>query len=372
MIRSVKIRLFPTPAQEEVMRQSVGVRRFAYNWGLARSIELYKQGTNWNKINVRTEFNQYKKQFEWMSNVSAKVAGNAFEDLDVAMKMFFNKQSSFPRFKSKHNSRQSFYVRYDAIYFTDGKVNMEKIGKVKCRTNQVIPCLPKYIRPSCSFDGRYWYLSFGFEVDPTPKELTGETIGIDLGIKDLAIVSNLEKPVPNINKSKEVKRLKKKLRRLQRSVSRKYEMNKDGDKFVKTKNIIKKEAEIKLVYRRLTNIRQNHIHQATAKIVRTKPSKVVMEDLNVSGIMKNRHLARALAEQKLFEFRRQMEYKCEFHGIEFVLANRWFPSSKTCSCCGNVKKELKLKDRTYKCTACGFKIDRDRNACVNLSRYQSV
>lgn len=354
------------------MRQSVGVKRFAYNWGLARANELYEQGIKWNKGLVRKEFNQYKKQLDWIGNVSAQVSGNAFEDLDVAMKMFFNKNSKFPRFKCKRNSRQSFYVRYDGIKFIDGIVTMEKIGKVQYKTNQAVPSLPKYVNPTCYFDGKYWYLSFGFDVEPLVEVLTGETIGIDLGIKDLAIVSNLEKPIPNINKSKEVKRLKKKLRRLQRSVSRKYEMNKDGNKFIKTKNIIKKEAEIKLVYRRLTNIRQNHIHQATAKIVRTKPSKVVMEDLNISGMMKNKHLAGALMEQKLAEFTRQVSYKCEFHGIEFVLADRWFPSSKTCSCCGNVKKELKLKDRTYKCTACGFKIDRDRNACINLSRYQSV
>ena len=195
---------------------------------------------------------------------------------------------------------------------------------------------------------------------------------IDLGVSDLATISCLENPIKNINKTKKVRKLKKRLKRLQRQVSRKYEANKDGNKFVKTKNIIKLEKQIKLLYRKLSNIRDNHIHQTTASIIKLKPYRVVMEDLNVSGMMKNKHLSKAIQEQKFYEFIRQMKYKCEFNEIEFVQADRFYPSSKTCSCCGNIKKNLKLKDRVYKCEKCNLIIDRDKNASINLGNYKIV
>ena len=173
----------------------------------------------------------------------------------------------------------------------------------------------------------------------------------------------------NINKTKEVKRLKKVLKRKQRQCSNKYEKNKKGKGFVKTKNIAKLEKQIRLLHRKLANIRSNHIHQATNKIVKAKPSRVVMEDLNIKGMMKNRHLAKAIQQQCLYDFKIKMKYKCELYGIEFVEADKWFPSSKTCSCCGSIKNDLKLKDRIYQCS-CGLKIDRDFNASINLSRYK--
>ena len=170
-------------------------------------------------------------------------------------------------------------------------------------------------------------------------------------------------------KSKEIKRLKKSLKRKQRQCSRKYEMNKKGKEYVKTKNIIKLEKQIRLIHRRLSNIRLNYIHQITTKIVKTKPSRVVMEDLNIKGMMKNKHLSKTVAEQCLYDFKMKMKYKCEFYGIEFVEADRYYPSSKLCSCCGSIKKDLKLKDRIYKCS-CGLNINRDYNASINLSRYK--
>ena len=170
-------------------------------------------------------------------------------------------------------------------------------------------------------------------------------------------------------KSKEIKRLKKSLKRKQRQCSRKYEMNKKGKEYVKTKNIIKLEKQIRLIHRRLSNIRLNYIHQITTKIVKTKPSRVVMEDLNIKGMMKNKHLSKTVAEQCLYDFKMKMKYKCEFYGIEFVEADRYYPSSKLCSCCGTIKKDLKLKDRIYKCS-CGLNINRDYNASINLSRYK--
>ncbi|WP_313019402.1 transposase [Acetoanaerobium noterae] len=374
MIKSIKIRLSPTKEQEELMFQSVGIARFAYNWGLSKWEEMYKEGLKPSKAKIRKEFNNSIRKnddFKWLYNVSGQITAQAFADLEDAYKNFFDGLAQRPKFKNKKKSKKSFYVRYDAIKFSNNRVNIEKIGKVKYSSNYKIPKLDKYTNPRCHFDGKYWYLTFGFEHGESQASLNEDlSIGIDLGISHLAIVNHLDKPIKNINKSKEVRRLKKKLKRLQRQVSRKYEMNKKGSKFVKTNNIIKLEKQIKLVHRRLNNIRNNHIHQATSKIIKLNPYRVVMEDLNVSGMMKNKHLAKKIAEQKFYEFKRQMKYKCEFNKIEFFEADRWYPSSKACSCCKNIKKDLKLSDRTYTCNECGLVIDRDKNASINLGNYK--
>ena len=374
MIKSVKIRLSPTKEQEELMFQSVGIARFAYNWGLSKWEEMYKEGLKPSKAKIKKEFNNSIKKmddFKWLYNVSGQITAQAFADLEDAYKNFFDGLAQRPKFKNKKKSKKSFYVRYDAIKFSNNRVNIEKIGKVKYSSNYKIPKLDKYTNPRCHFDGKYWYLTFGFEHGESQASLNEDlSIGIDLGISHLAIVNHLDKPIKNINKSKEVRRLKKKLKRLQRQVSRKYEMNKKGSKFVKTNNIIKLERQIKLVHRRLNNIRNNHIHQATSKIIKLNPYRVVMEDLNVSGMMKNKHLAEKIAEQKFYEFKRQMKYKCQFNKIEFFEADRWYPSSKACSCCKNIKKDLKLSDRTYICNECGLVIDRDKNASINLGNYK--
>ena len=374
MIKSIKIRLSPTKEQEELMFQSVGIARFAYNWGLSKWEEMYKEGIKPSKAKIRKEFNNSIRKnddFKWLYNVSGQITAQAFADLEDAYKNFFDGLAQRPKFKNKKKSKKSFYVRYDTIKFSNNRVNIEKIGKVKYSSNYKIPKLDKYTNPRCHFDGKYWYLTFGFEHGESQASLNEDlSIGIDLGISHLAIVNHLDNPIKNINKSKEVRRLKKKLKRLQRQVSRKYEMNKKGSKFVKTNNIIKLEKQIKLVHRRLNNIRNNHIHQATSKIIKLNPYRVVMEGLNVSGMMKNKHLAEKIAEQKFYEFKRQMKYKCEFNKIEFFEADRWYPSSKACSCCKNIKKDLKLSDRTYICNECGLVIDRDKNASINLGNYK--
>jgi len=374
VIKSIKIRLSPTKEQEELMFQSVGIARFAYNWGLSKWEEMYKEGIKPSKAKIRKEFNNSIRKnddFKWLYNVSGQITAQAFADLEDAYKNFFDGLAQRPKFKNKKKSKKSFYVRYDAIKFNNNRVNIEKIGKVKYSSNYKIPKLDKYTNPRCHFDGKYWYLTFGFEHGESQASLNEDlSIGIDLGISHLAIVNHLDKPIKNINKSKEVRRLKKKLKRLQRQVSRKYEMNKKGSKFVKTNNIIKLEKQIKLVHRRLNNIRNNHIHQATSKIIKLNPYRVVMEDLNVSGMMKNKHLAKKIAEQKFYEFKRQMKYKCQFNKIEFALADRWYPSSKSCCHCGSIKKDLKLSDRTYTCNVCGLVIDRDKNASINLGNYK--
>ena len=370
MKKSFKIRLLPTEEQEILMWKSIGCSRFAYNWALNRCNELYKQGVKYNMSNIRKEFNQLKKQEEYklLNEVSNTTMVESIRNLDKAFKTFFKTKIGYPKFKSKRNSKQSFYVRHNNLYFLEEKFNIEKIGKVKYKTNYKIPQgrnVIKFSNPYCSYDGKYWYLSFGMEVEENQTTLNKDlSIGIDLGVKDLAICSN-GMIFKNINKTKKVKRINKKLKRLQRKVSRKYELNKQGNKYIKTKNIIKLEKQIKIIHRKLSNIRHNYIHQTTSTLIKERPYRIVMEDLNVKGMMKNKHLSKAIAEQGFYEFKRQMEYKCNFNGIEFVQVDRFYPSSKTCSCCGNIKKDLKLKDRVYKCNNCGLEIDRDYNASLN-------
>ena len=375
MILAKKVRLYPTEIQEQKLWQSVGTARFIYNWTLARQEENYKNGGKFISDNdLRKEITQLKKtDLQWLSEVSNNVAKQAVKDACDSYKRFFKGLADKPRFKSRRKSKPSFYNDNCKLKVKDKSVLIEKVGWVNIKPYS-IPLDVKYSNPHISFDGKYWYISVGVERELPKVKLTDKSIGIDVGVKDLAICSN-GMIFKNINKTKEVKRLKKVLKRKQRKVSRKYDINKikkGGEnrcQFKKTNNIIKLEKEIRLLHRRLTNIRSNHIHQATNKIVKIKPSRVVMETLNIKGMMKNRHLSKAIAEQCLYEFKRQIQYKCKKYGIEFVEADKWFPSSKTCSCCGAIKKDLKLKDRVYQCS-CGLKIDRDLNASINLSRYK--
>ena len=369
MILAKKVRLYPTEIQEQKLWQSVGTARFIYNWTIARQEENYKNGGKFIPDNdLRKEITQLKKsELQWLKEVSNNVAKQAVKDACNSYKRFFKGLADKPRFKSRKKSKPSFYNDNCKLKVEDKSVLIEKVGWINIKPYS-IPLGVKYSNPRISFDGKYWYISVGIERELPNVELTNESLGIDVGVKDLAICSN-GMTFKNINKTKEVKSLKKVLKRKQRQCSRKYEQNKKGKEYVKTNNIIKLEKEIRLLHRRLTNIRSNHIHQATNKIVKTKPSRVVMETLNIKGMMKNRHLSKAIAEQCLYEFKVKMKYKCEFYGIEFVEADKWFPSSKTCSCCGAIKKDLKLKDRVYQCS-CGLKIDRDLNASINLSRYK--
>jgi putative transposase len=368
MILAKKVRLKPTKEQEKQMWKSVGVARWVYNWTLAKQRENYQKGYKFLSDGVlRKEITQIKKtdEFKWLGDVSNNVAKQAVKDACDAYKKFFKGLAKHPKFKSKKKSKPSFYNDNVKLKVKEKMVLIEKVGWVK--TAEQIPMNVKYLNPRISHDGRYWYLSIGIKSNVAKAELTNEVIGIDLGIKELAVCSN-SRVFKNINKTAKVKKLEKRLRRLQRKVSRKYEMNKEENRYVKTSNTIKIENRIRHLYRRLTNIRMNHIHQATNAIAKTKPSKVVMEDLNVTGMMKNRHLAQAIAKQKLYEFIRQMKYKCQKYGIEFIQVSRFFPSSKICSSCGQIKTDLKLSDRKYVCD-CGLEIDRDLNAALNLAKY---
>lgn len=367
MILATKIRLRPTPEQEKLLWCSAGTARWAYNWTLARQEENYRNGGKFILDgSLRKELTQLKQteEYRWLSQVSNNVAKQAVKDACNAYKRMFDRQAKKPKFKSKKRSKPAFYNDPIKFKVKNKQVLVEKIGWVK--TSEPFPEADKYNNPRISFDGKYWYMSVGVERELERPELSGETIGIDLGVKELAVCSN-GMVFKNINKLAAVKKTEKRLRRLQRRASRKYEMNKEGSRFAKTRNIAKVEKSIRLLHRRITNIRSNHIHQATSAIVKTKPSAVVVESLNVSGMMKNRHLSKAIAGQKLHEFVRQLKYKCEKIGVRFVQANRWFPSSKLCSDCGQIKQRLKLSDRVYECD-CGLRIDRDMNAAINLSK----
>ena len=391
--RSVKIRLLPTKEQEVLFWKSVGVARWSYNYFLSESYRVYQEWLEDNskpkyisEKDVRKYINNHLKKttHTWLKDVGSNVMKQGVKDANIALQGFFRYNKGYPKFKSKKRSKPSFYVNYDSIKRLPNGFQGERLGYVK--TKESLPKIgknQKYRRPRISFDGRFWYLSISFAVNKLDVSLSDTKLGIDLGIKELSTVSNQDgtdvKKYHNINKTYEVRRLEKKLKREQRKFSRKILMNTshytDNGRPIYTKdlesckNIQKQKGIIQRLYRRLLNIRTNYLHQTTTEIVKTKPSRIVLEDLNVSGMMKNRHLSNSLMCQKLFEFRRQIEYKAELYGIEVVIADRWYPSSKTCHVCGNVKKDLKLSDRVYRCDCCGNVIDRDINASINLANY---
>lgn len=308
MVKSLKIMLIPNNVQETKMFQYAGAARFAYNWALGREKENYENGGKFiSDAELRKEFTKLRhtEEYSWLLNISNNVTKQAIKDACNAYMNFFR--------------------------------------------------------------GLHWWISVGVEYTDSKEQLSDEGIGIDLGIKDLAVCSDTNK-YKNINKLKKVKKLEKRKRRLQRKISRKYDKNKEGGSYCKTNNIIKSEKLLLKVNHRLTNIRKNYLHQTTSGIINRKPRFICIEDLNVRGMMKNKHLSKEVQNQGFFEFRKQLEYKCEAKGIQLITADRFYPSSKLCSCCGNIKKDLKLSDRIYKCE-CGNIIDRDFQAALNLKAY---
>ena len=375
MILAKKVRLYLTKEQEQKLWQSVGTARFIYNYTLAKQEENYRNGGKFISDGIiRKELTQLKKsELIWLNEVSNNVTKQAVKDACNAYKNFFKGLANKPKFKSKKKSKPSFYNDTSKLKVKEKKVLIEKVGWIK--TNEQIPRNVKYNNPRITYDNKYWYISVGVEVDKKQEELTDISLGIDLGLKDLAVCSD-GKVFKNINKTKKVKKLEKRLKQKQRQISRKYEMNKikkEGGgscQFIKTKNIEKLENTTKLIHRKLTNIRNNYIHQVTTSIVKTKPYRIVIEDLNISGMMKNKHLSDSVRKQCFNKFKKYLIYKTELNGIELIIADRFYPSSKTCSICGSIKYDLKLKDRIYKCSHCGVVIDRDYNASLNLSMYK--
>ena len=373
MITALRVRLEPNKKQMSKLFQSAGVARWAYNWTLGKQEENYKNGGKFIKNGeLRKELTQLKQteELKWLNAYSNNITKQAIKDACDAYYKYFKGLSGKPKFKSRRKSPPKFYQDTEKIKFKDGKVRLEKIGWVKLSEKNRIPEDIKYTNPRVKFDGVHWYVSVGIEVEKKPVELTGCSIGIDVGVKELAVCSNIEEAYKNINKTKKLRKIEKKLKRLQRKVSNKYEKNKEGRSYVKTGNIIKLEKNIKKLHRRLGNIRTDYRHKVTTEIVKTKPSRIVMENLNISGMMKNKHLSKAIQQQGLYEFSKFIKYKAERQGTEFVEADKWYPSSKTCSECGYVKAKLSLSEREFRCECCRAVIDRDKNASINLSRYK--
>lgn len=378
MYKTFKVKLNPNNKQESQMFRTAGCARYAYNWALATEKANYENGGKFiNDYELRRMFTEHKQTQPWLYDVSNDALKQSIKDACDAYKRFFKNLAKRPRFKSKRKSKPSFYMDVCKIEFTDTHVKLEKIADGRKGNRQKanwvrlvehghIPIGVKCANPRITYDGLNWWISVGVETEIEQKQPTGRPIGIDIGIKSLAVCSDgIE--YDNINKVQTVKRLEKRHRRLQRQVSRKYQMNKKGGSYCKTSNIRKLEEQLLKSNQRLANIRRNYTHQVTSEIIAREPSAVVMEDLNVKGMMKNRHLAKAVQQQNFGEFYRQMQYKCEWNNIAFITADRFYPSSKTCSHCGSIKKDLRLSDRTYVCTDCGMVMDRDLNAAVNLA-----
>ena len=366
MILSNKIRCLPTKEQEIQFKKSAGTSRFVYNLMISENQKIYNEylksdveckspfisGYDFGKhITILKRLPEY----QWFSDVSSQTTKQACLDCDTAFKRFFKKLSGFPKFKKKGN-RDSFYVRCDTFKRTPKGFKGERLGNVK--TAEPLPKSTKYYNPHIVYDNKYWYITFGIDVpEKVNDDNSGKTLGVDLGIKTFATVSD-GTVVPNINKAKKPKSVYRKIKYFQRKLSR----CKKG-----SRNRLKVVKKLQLLHRTLRCIRQNHIHQATNKLVKTKPAKIVIECLNVLGMLKNRKLSRAISEAGFYEFARQLEYKCRLWGIEFVKADRFFPSSKLCCNCGCKKDKLKLSERTYHCEHCGNVMDRDLNAAINLS-----
>ena len=382
MIKTIRVMLIPNNKQKTKLFRYASTFRFAYNWTLGREKENYENGGRFiSDGGLRKEFTQLKKteEYSWLNEISNNVTKQAIKDACNAYKRFFKGYSKFPKFKSRKHSTPSFFQDNVKIQFTDTHVKVEgfavskKKNKQKLNWIKLAECgrIPtknvKYTNPRIKYDGLNWYITVGVEYEEYTCLPTNEAIGIDLGIKDLAICSD-GNTYKNMNKTQKVKKLEKRKRRLQRSISRSYEKNKKGESYCKTDNVIKKEKKLLRLNRRLTNIRHDHLHKTTSEIIKRKPSFICIEDLNISGMMKNKHLSKAVQQQEFYEFRRQIEYKSAWNNIPVVIADRFFPSSKLCSCCGNIKKDLKLSDRIYKCE-CGNVIDRDYQAALNLKKY---
>ncbi|MBQ7220004.1 MAG: transposase [Synergistaceae bacterium] len=382
MIKTLRVMLIPNKKQNTRLFQFAGSARFAFNWALAQEKKNFDEGGKFiSDYELRRLFTQFKQQTgnEWLYTISNNVCKQAIKDAVIAYQKFFKGLAQHPKFKSRKRNKPGFYADPVKIKFSSTHVKLENIAQSKKKNRQSanwfrlaehnrIPTECSYSNPHITFDGLNWFLTVGIECE-APKPAAGaDGIGIDVGVKDLAICSTGH-VYKNINKTSRVRRLKKKARRLQRKLSRKYIKNKKGESYRKTRNIIKSEKQLLRRTHRLTNIRTNHIHQVTTEIVKREPSFIVMEDLNVSGMMKNRYLARAVQEQKLAEFYRIMQYKSDWNGIRLITADRFYASSKLCSVCGHKKKDLKLKDRIYRCPECGTVIDRDLNASLNLYHY---
>ncbi len=381
MLKSYKTEITPSPEQIQKINQTIGTCRYIYNFYLAHNREVYEKekkfvsGIDFSKWlnNVYLKENPDKA---WIKDVSSKSVKQSIMNAEKAFKRFFKHQSGFPKFKKKNKSDvKMYFVKTDAkvvIACERHRIKIPTLGWVKLKEKGYIPTTKQgYVIKSGTVSckaGRY-YASVLVEIPDTEKlQLNDFGLGIDLGIKEFAVISN-GTTKKNINKTAKMKKLEKQLKREQRCLSRKYEdlKKRRNEKKGETtrQNIQKQVLKVQKLHQRIDNIRTDYINKCINEIVKIKPSYITIEDLNVLGMMKNKHLAKSVASQNFYEFRTKIENKCKENGIELRIVDRFYPSSKLCHCCGNIKKELKLSDRVYKCE-CGYEADRDYNASLNL------
>ena len=376
--RAYKIEINPTDEQKSKIHQTIGVSRFIYNFYIARNKEIYERegkfvsGMDFSKW-LNNEYIPNNQDKKWIKEVSSKATKQAIMNGDKAFRDFFKKAKGFPRFKKKKNQDvKAYFPKNNKTDWTleRHRVKIPTLGWVRLKEFGYIPKNSVVKSGTVSQKADRYYVSI--LVEETYIKISNpnnEGLGIDLGIKEFAICSNGNK-FKNINKTSTVKKIEKKLKREQRKLSRKYESLKIRNKNIKEgratrQNIQKQVVKVQRLHQRLANIRTDYINKTVFSIVKQKPSYITIEDLAVSNIMKNKHLSKAIASQKFFEFKTKLMSKCKQNDVELRIVDRFYPSSKTCSNCGRIKKDLKLSDRVYKCS-CGFVIDRDLNASINL------
>ena len=375
LLKSFKTEINPTEEQKVRINKTIGTCRFIYNFYLAHNKELHKNGERFMssskfRVWLNNEYLPNHPEYSWIKEAYSKAVTQAVNNGQTAFTRFFNHKSAFPKFKKKGKSDvKMYFVRNNPkdCSCERHRIKIPSLGWVRIKEKGYIPTTKDgYVIKSghVSIKADRYYVSVLIEIpDKTSASNSSEGIGIDLGLKDFAIVSN-GKTYKNINKSARLRKLEKKLVREQRSLSRKYENLKKGGSTQK-RNIQKQRLKIQKLHHRIDNIRTDYINKTIAEIVKTKPSYITIEDLNVSGMMKNSHLSKAVASQKFYEFRSKLLAKCKENGIELRIVDRWFPSSKICHCCKSIKKDLKLSDRIFRCD-CGYIEDRDFNAALNL------
>ena len=375
LLKSFKTEINPTEEQKVKIRKTIGTCRFIYNFYLAHNKELHESGKKFMsssqfRVWLNNEYLPSHPEYSWIKEAYSKSVTQAVNNGQTAFENFFKHKSAFPKFKKKGRSDvKMYFVRNNPkdCQCERHRIKIPSLGWVRIKEKGYIPTTKDgYVIKSghVSIKADRYYVSVLIEIpDNRIASHSGEGIGIDLGLKDFAIASN-GKTYKNINKSAKLKKLEKKLIREQRSLSRKYENIKKGGSTQK-RNIQKQRLKIQKLHQRIDNIRTDYINKIIAEIVKTKPSHITIEDLNVSGMMKNRHLSKEVASQKFYEFKTKLQAKCKENGIELRIVDRWFPSSKTCHCCKSIKKDLKLSDRIFRCD-CGYIEDRDFNAALNL------
>ena len=375
LLKSFKTEINPTEEQKARIRKTIGTCRYVYNFYLGHNKALHDNGEKFMtgksfSLWLNNEYIPDNPDKTWIREVYSKAVKKSIEDGCAAFTRFFKHQSDFPKFKKKGKSDvKMYFVRNNPkdCQCERHRLKIPTLGWVRIKEKGYIPTTKDgyMIRSgTVSVKAGRFYVSVLVEIpDVNINNNLNEGIGIDLGLKDFAIISN-GKTYRNINKSAGLKKLEKQLIREQRSLSRKYESLKKGESTQRA-NIQKQKLKVQKLHHKMDNIRTDYINKTIAEIVKTKPSYITIEDLNVKGMMKNRCLSKAVASQKFYEFRKRLKAKCDEKGIELRVADRFYPSSKTCHHCGSIRKNLKLSDRIYRCE-CGYVADRDFNAALNL------